>query len=207
MGPPLPKKRLGIVIGGEKAALAKSELEVFLDFTCPFSKKMYDTLKELVAPINYDKVRFVMMPMPQPWHPSSSVVHEAFHAAMMVSPQFVEEQDVFDCTMNIALEKFADVPSIDKSRLQMHKELADIYADKLGIDKANFLERLALPEGDNLNPGVPATTNLKLYIKAARQLSMHVTPSIRLNSIACDSSSSWTSDEWQELIDTLEDRP
>jgi hypothetical protein len=198
MGPPLPKKRLGVVIGG-RSAETTSSLEVFVDFTCPFSKRMYSTLKE-VQPLYKGKVEFVMMPMPQPWHPSSAVVHEAYHAAVMCKPD--AEEALFDLTFDIALVRFADVPSLDKSRSQMHKELADIYAAQ-GIDKATFLANLTLPEGENLNPGVPATTNLKLYVKAARLLGMHVTPSIRLNSIACDSSSSWTLQEWRDFLDPI----
>ena len=198
MGPPLPNKKLGIVLGGSSAE-ATSSLEVFVDFTCPFSKRIYNTLKE-VQLLYRGKVEFIMMPMPQPWHPSSAVVHEAFHAAVMCKPG--AEEALFNVTFETALVKFADVPSLDKSRLQMHKELADIYAAQ-GIDKAAFMANLALPDGENLNPGVPATTNLKLYIKAARQLGMHVTPSIRINSIACDSSSSWTVQEWQAFLDPI----
>lgn len=197
MGPPLPSKRLGVRTGGESSSGATSTVEVFVDFCCPFSRKMFNTLKEVI-PMFRSRVDIVYMPMPQPWHPSSSVVHECYHAAVMAKPD--AEMDLFDLTFDQALEKFGDVPSVDKSRLQMHKEWAVIYAS-VGVDTGTFLANLALPEGQGPNPGVPATQTLKFYIKAGRQLSMHVTPSIRLNSIACDSSSSWTVEDWKTFLE------
>jgi hypothetical protein len=200
MGPPLPSTALGIHAFGGPNSSAPSTLEVFVDFTCPFSAKIYWTLKELYNEVQ-NRVNVVFMPMPQPWHPSSAVVHECFHAACMVNPELTSK--LMAISFEHGVDKFGDVPSQNKTRVEMHKEWADIY-EVLGVDKEQFMKNLTLPEGKGPNPGVPATLPLKFYVKACRQLNMHVTPTIRLNSITCDSSSSWDKGQWLEFLQPCE---
>ena len=44
---------------------------------------------------------------------------------------------------------------------------------------------------------------LKWYIKEGRQLGVHVSPTLSLNGLIIDSSSSWELKNYQELLDPL----
>jgi hypothetical protein len=54
---------------------------VYLDYVCPFSQKMFNTLYSSVLPLvkqKYaSKVQILFRQQIQPWHPSSTLVHEA----------------------------------------------------------------------------------------------------------------------------------
>lgn len=59
-------------------------LEVFLDYVCPFSAKLYNTLVGTVVPqLAKDpsgpasRLQILFRHQVQPWHPSSTLVHEA----------------------------------------------------------------------------------------------------------------------------------
>lgn len=60
------------------------------DTQAKFSKKMFDTVYTSVAPLveqDYKhKLRIVFRPIIQPWHPSSTLVHEAAVAVLQTSP-------------------------------------------------------------------------------------------------------------------------
>ena len=81
----IPGKQLGIVLDGRRGSSDVS-LEVYVDFLCPFSKRCFARLRDEVKPHYGPKLEIIIMPFPQPWHPSSAMVHEAFHAACMVAP-------------------------------------------------------------------------------------------------------------------------
>ena len=199
----IPGRQLGFTLGGRVGA--ETKLEVFVDFTCPFSQRIFRRLREEVKPYYGPKLDVVIMPFSQPWHPSSAMVHECFHSACMsVSPD--KSEDILSATFDFALEKYNDVDAMDKSRKQVHLECADLYA-ALGVPKETFLENLALPPEDkreNKNPGVPATRLVKFYTKAARQVGgLHVSPTCRVNGVTVDTSSGWSLDQWREFLDPL----
>lgn len=56
-------------------------LELYLDYVCPFSAKMFNTVYNSVFPLlksKYsNKVQILFRQQIQPWHPSSTLVHEA----------------------------------------------------------------------------------------------------------------------------------
>lgn len=197
----IPGKQLGIAIGGRGPA--DSCLEVYVDFTCPFSKRLMSRLKDEVKPHYGPQLDVVIIPFAQPWHPASAMVHEAFHSACMAAPDKTEE--ILSETMRFGLEYFNDVDAMDKSRKHVHEECAGLYS-ALGVPKDKFLEYLTLPPEDqreNKNPGVPATRSMKFYTKAARQVSIHVSPTTRVNGVTVDTSSGWSLDEWKEFLNPL----
>lgn len=55
-----------------------------------FSKKMFDTVYDSVIPLvksKYaDKVQIIFRQQIQPWHPSSTLVHEGGAAVLQISP-------------------------------------------------------------------------------------------------------------------------
>lgn len=65
-------------------------LELYLDYVCPFSAKMFNTVYTSVFPLikkNYaTKVQILFRQQIQPWHPSSTLVHEAGVAVLKLQP-------------------------------------------------------------------------------------------------------------------------
>ena len=212
--PPLPRRQLGFAFNTiSKAENANGNntpvvLEVFVDFTCPYSKRMFDTLINDVQPYYGNKLNIIIHPQPHPWHPSSCVVHECFHAACIVANENDDVNldlmnEILSTTMKVTMIKFADVHTIDMSRRQIHIAFADIY-ESLGINRDAFLLCLELDTtNEQVNGGNKATQLVKYYVKQSRQLSIHVTPTIRINGIIADSSSSWNLSEWNTFLDPM----
>ncbi|GAW06445.1 hypothetical protein LENED_008374 [Lentinula edodes] len=80
-----------LIIAG--SAHAPHTLDIFLDYVCPFSAKMALAIESVLVPLcadggKYgDKVKVIFRPQVQPWHASSTFVHEAGLAVARVAPQ------------------------------------------------------------------------------------------------------------------------
>jgi hypothetical protein len=65
-------------------------LELYLDYVCPFSAKMFKTVYTSVLPLIREKypskVQILFRQQIQPWHPSSTLVHEAGVAVLKLQP-------------------------------------------------------------------------------------------------------------------------
>jgi phosphoribosylformylglycinamidine (FGAM) synthase PurS component len=106
--------------------------------------------------------------------------------------------------------KFFDVEVYNKSRAQIYEELASLAANvrmafpnpflvfeihvlQIGVPKELFLEQTLLDVSNGQkNSGNAATRVLKMYVRQHRQLGIHATPSLRVNGIVIDCTSSWT---------------
>ena len=66
-------------------------LELYLDYVCPYSAKMFNTVYTSVFPLikqKYaSKVQILFRQQIQPWHPSSPLVHEAGVAVLKTKPE------------------------------------------------------------------------------------------------------------------------
>jgi len=65
-------------------------IELYLDYVCPFSTKMFNTIYTSVFPLIEKKyashVQVIFRQQIQPWHPSSTLVHEAGVAVLKLQP-------------------------------------------------------------------------------------------------------------------------
>mmetsp|Transcript_58 Transcript_58/g.162 ORF Transcript_58/g.162 Transcript_58/m.162 type:complete len:213 (+) Transcript_58:191-829(+) len=179
-------------------------LEVFIDFCCPFSKRIFDRLVGEVIP-HYAKaerpVRVVFQFVPQPWHPQSAMVHEAAIAAMSVGSHAAGKSMAAAIFAN--QEDFFDVSTYDKSRADIMARLTELAVES-GVERSDFSNAIKLDlAGGAKNSGTATTRVLKFYVKYHRLLSIHVTPTIRVNGLVCDSSSSWTLEQWMAFLDPL----
>lgn len=202
--PKIPGCFLGNV--WKRAQNAKVHLDVYVDYACPFSKKIFDTLTGVVYPhFNSDAdgptpLKITFMQVPQPWHVQSALLHEAVITARALSPELVDD---FQAAVFANQPQFVDVEVYDKSRRQINEELAEIAAS-VGVDRAAFLQYLQIDTTDGKrNSGNQATRVLKLYTKHHRQLGVHVTPTCRINGIEVNTSSGWTLEQWIELLEPL----
>ncbi|KAH7339717.1 hypothetical protein B0J17DRAFT_656502 [Rhizoctonia solani] len=176
-------------------------LELYLDFICPFSAKIFinavdKVLKPLFTEGKYaGKVKLLLRLQPQPWHGSSTFTHEAALAVGRVAPN-----RFYDYAIELfkAQEQFFDIPVSTLTPIQIREKLVSIAPE--GTDKkavADLLEHKSTPNG-----GVGVTDDLKYNIKLGRQNGIHVTPSAVWDGLfASDVSSSWAKDEWEKFLE------
>jgi len=180
---------------------APHTLDVFLDYVCPFSAKMAavieSDLKKMVGHGGkFDgKVKVIFRNQVQPWHASSTFVHEAGLAVARASP------DVF-WAFSLELFKqqmdFFDGPTSTMTPLEIRAKLAHIV-DKVQGNTKKFNGLLTL-KGPG-NAGVEVTNDLKYTIKFSRQNGIHVSPTVLWDGVVANEiSSSWTAMEWDKFL-------
>ncbi len=173
-------------------------LTVWMDYACPFCKKLYQTWREEVIPRYHDDVQFVFMHQIQPWHPQSVLMAEASMAAWKVGgmESFLDYSDV----LYEHQTDFFDANIWELSRKEITERLILLHPSK-SIQK-EMEELLAFRKIEGmLNTGTQMTDDMKLYIKLGRQTGIHVSPTTCLNGIVVDTSSSWKLKEWSEFLD------
>ncbi|TVY59080.1 hypothetical protein LCER1_G000697 [Lachnellula cervina] len=187
-------------------APAVHTLELYLDYVCPFSAKMFNTIYSSVLPLikqKYpSKVQILFRQQIQPWHPSSTLVHEAAVAVLKLEPgKFWEfSKALFDDS-----KSFYDVNVVQETRNQTYTRLAKVGA-KVGLDEKEFLKLLWIddkPAADgSLNIGNAVTNDLKVLVKMNRLVGVHVTPTVIFDGVVENSiSSSFTGQQWEEWLE------
>lgn len=137
--------------------------------TSQFSAKMFKTLYKKVVPEatqkSYaDRVQFIFRQMVQPWHPSSSLVHEAGLAVLRLDA--TKFWDFSERLMERQAEYF-DIPVVNEPRNKTYKRLAALGA-AAGVDEGKMYKLLEIPEhgeDGSLNVGNGVTDDLKLITK------------------------------------------
>ncbi|KAL5343284.1 hypothetical protein BJX70DRAFT_353623 [Aspergillus crustosus] len=180
-------------------------LELYLDYVCPYSAKLFKTFYTAVRPIIIDKyqskLRVIFRQHIQPWHPSSTLTHEAGAAILRIAPHKFWE---FSATLFEHQQEFFDVNVVNETRNQTYERLARI-GESVGVDRDEILDLLAVaekPDKDGqLNTGNKVTTEIKLLVKADRVVGVHVSPTVYFNGIEESAiSSSFTGTQWEEWL-------
>ena len=142
-----------------------------------FSAKMWKTLSTSIFPElaqKYpNKVRFLFRQQIQPWHPSSTLVHEAAAAVLQVDPsKFVE----FSSALFDHQKEYFDVNVVNEPRNGTYGRLAEL-AGSIGVDKSKILSLLQVPdkpaEDGSLNVGNGVTNDMKLMVKVHKKSHLH----------------------------------
>jgi Thioredoxin len=210
----LPPKFAGhrMVFGAAKSAVAsmppaRHTLEFFLDYACPYSGKMYNTLVTVVAPMIKENaswagsVEFIFRQHIQPWHPTSLYMHETGVAVMQLAPEKFWD---YSTAMFKAQTDFFDVHVQKETRNQTYARLAKIAATSAGVDEATVLKMLTVPDAPvngSLNIGNTTTNDIKLLVKMGRLTGVHVSPTVIYDGVVQnDISSGWTGDQWKEWL-------
>jgi protein-disulfide isomerase len=138
-----------------------------------------------------DQIQCIVRHQIQPWHPQSTLLHEASLAVERLSPsEFIPFfTRVFE---NQGL--YTDDQVQNKTRPEIYAQLAQHLPTS--IASTDFEGLLALAPN---NYGNAMTPDLKWHLRYARQLGVHVSPTVYWNGLEEKSiSSGWTLDQWQE---------
>lgn len=184
------------------------EVELFSDFSCPFSGKLWTTVATGGAAsvlARFPSVKFVLRQVPQPWHMQSMLVHEAVLAARRAVPDARDPR--FTAFLDAVFARQADLTDVvvwDWSRAQIHAALLALAA-AAGLDAAAVAAHLAINADDVAkgmkNPGSYVTPDFKACVRYHRVRSVHVTPTVFVNGIEATAvSSSWTVDQWVDFL-------
>ncbi|KAI0441923.1 thioredoxin-like protein [Xylaria telfairii] len=182
-------------------------LELFLDYVCPFSARQFNTVYNVVAPLIRSnpqwssKVQFIFRQQIQPWHPSSTLTHEAAVAVLQAAP---EKFWAFSDALFKEQKAYFDVSVVNQTRNQTYRNLAKLAAG-VGVDESAVYDRLVISdkpaEDGSLNTGNQVTNDIKVLVKTARLVGVHVSPTVIFNGVvANDISSGWTKEQWEEWL-------
>lgn len=149
------------------------------------------------------RVQFVLRQQVQPWHPSSTLAHEAAAAVLRLAPARFWD---FSAALFGAQADYFDVSVVNERRNDTYKRLAKLGAAAAGVDERAMYSLLAIPEAPpadgSLNVGNGVTADLKVMIKMARLVGVHVSPTVIFDGVvANDISSSWTKEQWLEWLE------
>ncbi|KAG7095921.1 hypothetical protein E1B28_006605 [Marasmius oreades] len=180
-------------------------LEIFLDYVCPFSAKMALAIENVLRPLfgpngKYEgKVKVVFRNQVQPWHSSSTFVHEASLAVARSSP---DNFWAFSLALFKRQGEYFDIPTSTLTPLQIRAKLAKLATDVVGSQLSDELSEL-LKLKSSPNGGVDVTDDLKYTVKFSRQNGIHVSPTAMWDGVTANEiSSSWSEKEWIEFFAT-----
>ncbi|KAI9000740.1 hypothetical protein BD414DRAFT_472594 [Trametes punicea] len=197
-----PSFQRALVIAGKYDA--PHTLDIFLDYVCPFSAKLALAIDKVLKPLfapggKYaGKVKVIFRNQVQPWHASSTFVHEASLAVARVAP---DDFWKFSLALFANQADYFDKPTSTLTPTEIREKLAALVAETLGEDKAAPFKGL-LTLKSTPNGGVDVTDDLKYTIKFSRQNGIHVSPTVLWDGlIANEISSSWGEKEWTEFLE------
>ncbi|KAF2468259.1 uncharacterized protein BDR25DRAFT_291035 [Lindgomyces ingoldianus] len=182
-------------------------LELYLDYVCPFSAKMFKTvytspLRDTLTQKYGSQVVTIFRQQIQPWHPSSTLTHEAGVAVLKLAPnKFLD----FSTKLFEQQKDFFDVNVVNETRNNTYKRLAKI-AGSVGVDEKGLYELLEISdkpgEDGAMNTGNGVTNDVKVMVKMNRLVGVHVTPTVVFDGVvAGDISSGWTKEQWEEWLE------
>lgn len=178
-----------------------------LDYVCPYSAKIFKTLyntslRSTLLEKYSDRVVTIFRQQIQPWHPSSTLVHEAAYAVQRINPSAFYP---FSAALFDQQKDFFDVNVVNETRNNTYKRLAKI-AGSVGVDEDKVYKLLEISdkpgEDGSLNTGNGVTDDVKIQVRANRLQGVHVTPTVVFNGVINnDISSSWTQQQWEEWLE------
>lgn len=136
--------------------------------------EMFKTFRNEVAPkIQKDpalasKVQVIFRQQVQPWHPTSTLVHEAALAVMKLAPHRFWD---FSAALFDMQKVYFDVSIVNETRNAVYERLAKLGADSCpgAFTAYEMYKLLAIPEeatdDGSLNVGNQVTDDLKVVIK------------------------------------------
>ncbi|EGS18896.1 uncharacterized protein CTHT_0055090 [Thermochaetoides thermophila DSM 1495] len=194
-------------------------LEIFLDYTCPFSANLitralrteiFRTLTSVViphiraTPSLSSSLQLIFRHQIQPWHPTSTLAHEAALAVLRLTDGDPDKFWAFSAALFDAQKTLFDEAVVDETRNQTYRRLAKLAAETVGVNEEQVYKLLEIKkgEGEPRNVGNGVTVDVKFVVKMARLVSVHVSPTVLFDGVVQgDISSSWTGEQWKEWLE------
>jgi hypothetical protein len=131
-------------------------------------------------------------------------VHEAGVAVNRLSPTHFW---AFSSALFAEQNAFYDVSVVNETRNATYARLAKIGAS-VGVDESAMLKLLTIPDkpadDGSLNVGNGTTDDMKVLVKMARLVGVHVSPTVIVDGVVDNSiSSGWTKEQWGEYLEKL----
>jgi len=167
---------------------------------------MFNTLYNSVFPAvkhsHYsNNVIFIFRQLIQPWHPSSTLAHEAALAVMKLTSFSTAEFWTFSEALFEHQKEYFDVSVVNETRNETYARLAKLAKDSVPVYEKDMMKLLRIPDrpGENgeLNAGNGVTADVRMITKMARRIGAHVTPTVFLNGVEVQEiSSGWSKEQW-----------
>ncbi|KAK0753817.1 hypothetical protein B0T18DRAFT_313230 [Schizothecium vesticola] len=185
-------------------------LELYLDYVCPYSAKLFQTLYHTVLPA----LSTSPLPAPlsvifrqhiQPWHPASLLTHEAALAVLRLTDSSPSAFYAFSAALFAAQKEYFDVNVVREDRNATYHRLARLAAstEGVGVTEEDVYELLAVPdvpgEDGALNVGNRVTGDVKVVVRMGRERGggVHVSPTVVFDGVvAPEAESSWDGERW-----------
>jgi hypothetical protein len=165
------------------------ELEVFLEPTCPFSKRAFGKLQPLLDAVGEGELTVRIRFLSQPWHVSSSVVTRCILAAS-ATPGGKETglaalRAVFDHREEFEPEDHCSGPQMERSPAEIIEHISALS----GIDLSEAYRLKSVDQA------------LRWHTRYCRQNGVHVSPSFAVNRLVNTAMSSGQSiEEWAKEL-------
>ncbi len=166
------------------------ELEIYIEPTCPFSKRAFAKLQPLLSAVGASQLTINIRFLSQPWHLFSAVVTRSILAAT-ATPGGAEAglkviKTVFENREDFICKDHCAGPNLNRSPADIVGHISQLS----GID---------LSEAFRFDS---VTRAVKWHTKFARQNGVHSSPSFAINGLLNDAMSSGQSiEEWAQLLE------
>lgn len=187
------------------AGPAQTKIDVYLDLTCPFSKKSFVRVMELTKrsaelPL---PVQFHIYQIPQPWHPQSTTLHQVALATLEVAPaQYLQ-------VLGVLFERqtdFFDVFCWNTTRDELIDKVIGTIGDVLDEKQRASVKHLCsmnkeLEKEGQQNVGSRIDKVFKAVVKHHRKAGVHVSPTVFCNGQEAEQvSSGWDFAQWVDFL-------
>lgn len=112
-----------------------------------------------------ENLNIILRPQIQPWHPSSTLVHESALAVNALAPESFWQ---YSSALFDKQKEYFDVNVVNETRNNTYKRLAALAKDSVGLSEKEVYGLLEIPDkadGDSLNVGNKVTNDLKRIVK------------------------------------------
>jgi hypothetical protein len=140
----------------------------------------------------------------QPWHPSSTLTHEAALAVQRLTSSSPEKFWAFSSALFADQLSYFDLGVINETRNETYRRLAKLAATSVGVDEDEVYGLLEVKPAEDpsvKNAGNAVTADVKTIVKMARLTGVHVSPTVLFDGVvAGEISSGWTGEQWAEWL-------
>lgn len=174
-------------------------INLYLDYNCPFSARMFLKFKSAVIPEMEKKYpgkfQFVFMNVIQPWHPNSIYMHEfSLSVAKLIRENDKGGSELFWSVSESLfknIKKFYDNANSDVGRNEVYEQLYDVVSQDVEIpfSKQDILDNIVIKQvgTDNEelldNSGNALAVDVKYFTRYQRTVGVHVTPTVSVDGI------------------------